>query len=224
MSQKPMFICITGIDGVGKTTHVNLIIEHLREKGIKCQYKWLRFHHLFSLPLLAFCRVAGYTRLSTLGNFQKCSYHEFYKSRFVSAIYPWILFFDTFLFTTIKVYIPMFFGTSIVCDRFVYDTLIDIAVATKDHEIYKKSVGKLFLKLIPKNARFVMLDLDKSTIFSRRSELKNDLTFGERYELYTEFSRLFDITIVYNGNINSIDSTIKGVTVTILKKLELYYA
>ncbi|AKB33063.1 hypothetical protein MSSIH_2373 [Methanosarcina siciliae HI350] len=200
MSQKSMFICITGIDGVGKTTHVNLVLEHLREKSVKCQYKWLRFHHLFSLPLLAFCRVAGYTCQSTLGYSQKCSYHEFYKSRLVSAVYPWILFFDTFLFTTIKVYIPMFFGTSIVCDRFVYDTLIDLAVATKDHEIYKKPVGKLFLKLIPKNARFVMLDLDKSAIFSRRLELKDDLTFDERYTLYQNFVNLFRIYVVDNND------------------------
>lgn len=209
MSQKPIFICITGIDGVGKTTHVNLIIEHLREKGIKCQYKWLRFHHLFSLPLLAFCRVAGYTRLSTLGNSQKCSYHEFYKSRLVSAIYPWILFFDTFLFTTVKVYIPMFFGISIVCDRFVYDTLIDMAVATKNHEIHKKPVGKLFLKLIPKNAHFVMLDLDKTTIFSRRPELKDDLTFDERYTLYQNFKNLFSIDFVDNNeNITNINKLV----------------
>lgn len=206
MSQKPMFICITGIDGVGKTTHVNLILEHLREKGIKCQYKWLRFHHLFSLPLLAFCRVAGYTRLSTLGNSQKCSYHEFYKSRFVSAIYPWILFFDTFLFAILKVYIPMFFGISIVCDRFVYDTLIDLEVATKDHEIYKKPVGKLFLKLIPKNAHFLMLDLDKSIIFSRRPELKDDLTFDERYALYENLPSRFNINVEDNcGSINQVN-------------------
>lgn len=209
MSQKPMFICITGIDGVGKTTHVNLILEHLREKGIKCQYKWLRFHYLFSLPLLVFCRVAGYTRLSTLGNSQKCSYHEFYKSRFVSAIYPWILFFDTFLFTTVKVYIPMLFGISIVCDRFVYDTLIDLEVATKDHEICKKSVGKLFLKLIPKNARFVMLDLDKSTIFSRRPELKDDLTFDERYALYRDISSQFNISVENNyGSTSQVNCSI----------------
>jgi len=211
MIQKPMFICITGIDGVGKTTHVNLILEHLRKKGIKCQYKWLRFHHLFSLPLLAFCRVAGYTRVSTLGGSQKCSYHEFYKSRLLSTIYPWILFFDTLLFTTIKVYIPMFFGTSIVCDRFVYDTLIDVSVATKDYKIHKKTVGKLFLKLVPKNASFVMLDLDKSTIFSRRPELKDDLTFDERYQLHHRYAFIFDVEVVLNnGTIDDINNSIKS--------------
>lgn len=199
MSQKPIFICITGIDGVGKTTHVNLILEYLREKGIKCQYKWLRFHHFFSLPLLAFCRIVGYTRLSTLGGSQKCSYHEFYKSKYISVVYPWILFFDTSILTIINVYIPMFFGTSIVCDRFVYDTLIDIAVATKDHEIYKKTIGKLFVKLIPKNAHFVMLALDKSLIFSRRPELKEDLTFDERYTLYEDLSFEFNIDVEENS-------------------------
>jgi thymidylate kinase len=212
MSQKPMFICITGIDGVGKTTHINLILKHLREKGIKCQYKWLRFHYLFSLPLLAFCRVVGYTRLSTLGNSQRCSYHEFYKSRFVSDIYPWILFFDTFLFITIKVYIPMFFGISIVCDRFVYDTLIDTDVATKDHEIYKKPVGKLFLKLIPKNGKFIMLFLEKPLIFLRRPELKDDVTFDERYVLYESYARIFGIDIAFNGGtINEVNNSILNI-------------
>lgn len=200
MSQKPMFICITGIDGTGKTTHVRKILEHLQNKGIKCQYKWLRFHHFLSLPLLAFCRLAGYTSVSTLGGTQKCSYHEYYRSRFISAVYPWILLVDTLLFTTTKIYIPMLFGTTIVCDRFVYDTLIDVAVAINDNEIYKKPVGKLFLKLIPKNAQFVMLNLDKSIIFSRRSELKDDLTFDKRYELYLSFANEFSIRVLDNGD------------------------
>ncbi len=204
-----MFICITGIDGVGKTTHVNLIIEHLRRKGIKCQYKWLRFHHFFSFPLLAFCRVMGYTRVSTLGDSQKCSYHEFYKSRFISSVYPWILFVDTFLFTTVKVYIPMFFGISIVCDRFIYDTLIDLAVATKRTDIHKEFVGKLFLKLIPKNAHFVMLSLEKSIILLRRPELKNDLTFDERYALYEDLSSQFNIDVEENrGSMSQVNCSI----------------
>lgn len=103
----------------------------------------------------------------------------------------------------------MFFGTTIVCDRFVYDTLIDMAVATKDNEIYKKPVGKLFFKLIPKNAHFVMLDLDKSTIFSRRPELKDDLTFDERYALYDDLSSLFNIHVENNcGSMSQVNCSI----------------
>ena len=198
MSKRPMFICITGIDGAGKTTHVKLILKYLRNKGIRCEYKWLRFHHFVSLPLLAFCKIAGYTHVSTLGGIQKCSFHEFYRSRLISTMYPWVLLIDTVLFTTAKVYIPMLTGTSIVCDRFVYDTLIDVAVATNDHEIYKKPVGKLYLKLIPNNARFVMLSLDKSVILSRRNELKDDATFDERYRLYQNFADELGIKVFNN--------------------------
>jgi thymidylate kinase len=201
MKQKPMFICITGIDGVGKTTHVNLILEHLRKKGIKCEYKWLRFHHYLSLPLLAFCRVAGYTKVSTLGGTQKCSYHEFYRSKVVSFIYPWILLADTVILTTFNVYIPMMFGTTIVCDRFVYDTLIDLAVATNNDDIHNKLVGKLFLSLIPQNSKFIMLTLDKSVIISRRNELNDDLTFDERYKLYNNIPAIFNINVVNNNKI-----------------------
>jgi thymidylate kinase len=103
----------------------------------------------------------------------------------------------------------MFFGTSIVCDRFVYDTLIDVAVATKVHEIYRKPVGKLFLKLIPKNAHFVMLDLDKSTIFLRRPELKDDLTFDERHALYESLSYRFNIHVEENcGSMSQVNCSI----------------
>lgn len=95
----------------------------------------------------------------------------------------------------------MLFGISIVCDRFVYDTLIDIAIATKDHEIYKKTIGKLFLKLIPRNSKFIMLTIDKSIIFSRRKELMDDLTFDERHELYMSFADAFGICVVDNRSL-----------------------
>ena len=163
MSNKPMFICITGIDGVGKTTHVNLILDISPEQGCQMQVPVATFSSAFvSLPLLAYCRLAGYTRVSSLGEKQKCSYHEFYRSKAVSAIYPCLLLIDTAIFMTIKVYIPMFFGTTIVCDRFVYDTLIDLAMAPGNQEIYKKIVGKLFLELIPQNSKFVCFILVKN--------------------------------------------------------------
>lgn len=122
---------------------------------------------------------------------------------------------DTVLFTTVKVYIPMVFGKTIVCDRFVYDTLIDVAVATRDYEIYNKAVGKLFLKLIPEIARIVMLNLDKDTVLSRRDELKDDITFDERYELYKSFSDEFGIKVVYNAgaveNVNKSAISVLGI-------------
>jgi thymidylate kinase len=203
-----MLICITGVDGVGKTTHAKLIFEQLKSRGIECRYEWLRFHYLFSMPLLAICRLTGHTRISTMGG-KKCSYHEFYRSRAISCIFPWLLLIDTSLFTALKVIVPMRLGSTIVCDRFIYDTLIDLCIAINDHRIYNKTIGKLFLKLIPRNAKFVILCLDKQEILSRRPELINDVTFDERYGLYQRFIKEFNLRSVYNnGSVDRVNQSI----------------
>lgn len=204
----PILICITGIDGVGKTTQAKLILEHLQNSGLKCRYEWFRFHHLISLPLLAICRIAGYTRTSNLAG-KNCSYHEFHKSMIVSLIYPWLLLIDTSLFAVVKIFIPMRLGSNIVCDRYIYDTLIDLCVAIKDFQIYKKRVGKLFLNLIPKNSRFIILCLDKQEIIARRPELIEDATFDERHGLYRLFIDEFQIDVVFNDkSINEVNESI----------------
>lgn len=197
-NQRARLICISGIDGTGKTTQSNLILAHLRDKGIRCNYEWFRFHHLISLPLLAFCRIAGYTKTSTIGN-KKCTYHEFHRSRIISKLYPWLLLIDTAFFATYKIYIPMIRCSNIICDRFVYDTLIDTSVAVGDHHIHKKRIGKLFLKLIPKNSKFIILCLNKDEILSRRPELVEDATFDERYKLYQLFINDFNLETISNN-------------------------
>jgi thymidylate kinase len=208
MNKKPMFICLIGIDGVGKTTHVNLILQYLRNNGIRCEYLWGRHYHFISLPLFAFSRLTGYTYTPSIDGKRICTHNEFYRSNLISLIYPWLLLIDAAIFTITKIKIPMYLGKTIVCDRFVYDTLIDIAISIKDYEIYNKFICELFLTLIPKNAKFIMINLEKSNIFSRRPEIKYDTTFNDRYELYRRFKDNFKIPMVDNseniGDVNNL--------------------
>lgn len=209
MNKKPMFICIMGIDGVGKTAHANLILQYLSNRGIRSKYLWGRCYHCISLPLFAFSRLAGYTYSPSIEGKQICTNHEFYRSNTLSSICPWLLWLDMVIFTIIKIQIPMYLGKTIVCDRFIYDSLIDIAISTRDQEIYKKFVCGLFLDLIPKNAQFIMLDLEKPTILSRRPEIMYDTTFDDRYKLYERFKDIFKIITINNsGNIKDVNNLI----------------
>jgi thymidylate kinase len=97
-----------------------------------------------------------------------------------------------------KIYLPKRFGYTIVCDRFVYDTLVDLMVDLKDFEIHKKNLGALFLGLAPKNAIVIHLDLDEKIISERREDLKADSTLGFRRKLYSKLCQDFDIPTVEN--------------------------
>ncbi|MDY6965775.1 MAG: hypothetical protein SVM80_07385 [Halobacteriota archaeon] len=195
--KKPLLICIVGIDGSGKTTQANMLLESLREEGVSCRYTWLRFHHLLSLPILAYARAMGLSEMKTLDGGGRIGYHYFYRSSFVSNLYPFFLFADTLIFTTLKIHMPMIlFGKTIACDRFIHDTIVDLMISTGDIEIYKSSIGKLFLKLIPKDARVVMLKVDENILIERRREIGQDKTLDKRIELYDRISDEFGLPVV----------------------------
>ena len=190
-------IAIIGPDGTGKSTQINLLINALKEEGINYDYKWLRFHHFFSFPILGLARLLGLSEIKTLKNGEKIGYHYFYKSRLISSLYSISLFVDTFVFTIVKVYIPMkLFNKNIACDRFIYDTLIDLMISTENFDIYKSMLGKLFLRLIPENSSSLMLIADEDILKNRRADVKYDKTLNSKLRLYRKIAQQFEIPVI----------------------------
>ncbi|ASJ03588.1 hypothetical protein A3L09_10130 [Thermococcus profundus] len=188
----PRLICIIGPDGAGKTTQAKLLIEKLRERGYKYEYRWMRFHHLFSLPLLALARLMKLTEVETLSDGKKLGYHHFYKSKLVSTIYPFILYIDTLLAMIFKIYIPLKIQRKrIVCDRFVHDTLVDLAIDLNDPDFINSKIAKKYLKLIPKDCQTILLIAPYERIKKRREDLKFDKSLEKRVMIYKESSKEF---------------------------------
>lgn len=179
---------------------------------MRCRYTWFRFFHFLSLPLLAYCRLVGLTIYETK-NEQRIGRHEFYRSKIISFLYPWVLFIDMLPMYFVKIFLPLCFGYTIICDRFIYDTLADLMIDLNDSEIHKKIVGKLYLKLIPKNTKAVLLDLDESVIRERRKDLAGDQSLGMRRKVYQQIAKEFNISAIKN------DATIEKVHEKIIKCL-----
>ncbi|MDH7508579.1 MAG: hypothetical protein QHH00_04180 [Methanomassiliicoccales archaeon] len=194
---KPRLICIIGPDGTGKTTQAKLLVEKLRKKEVDCDYKWMRFHHFFSLPVLALARLMGLSEVKTSKNGRIIGYHYFYKSKMISKLYTGLLFLDTLSFTMMKVYIPMkLLKKTVVCDRFIHDTLIDLAVSTGDKSVYNSKMGKLFIKLIPEDAKTFMLITDEDVLRERREDVMEDKTLEIKIDLYMRLAQQFKITMM----------------------------
>jgi thymidylate kinase len=194
---KNKLICIIGPDGTGKSTQIRLLIAAFQKMSINYEYRWLRFHHFISIPLLAVARILGYSEVVILGSGKKIGYHHFHNNWSLCHLYPLFLFADTFIFTAIKIYIPMIiFKKCIICDRFTYDTLVDLMISTGNYSIYDSVIGKLFLSLIPPNSKIVMLITSEDFLRSRRDDVLFDKVLSLKIKLYLDIAKKFNIDII----------------------------
>lgn len=144
----PRCIHLAGADGTGKSTQARILSDLLRSQNTSVRYVWLRWPRLFSLPLLVYARLRGYSWKETVDGHPH-GYWDFAGSWVMSRVYPWLLWIDALLYSAPNVYIPLLFGQRVVCDRFVVDTLADLMTALDDKDFDLRLPGSLFLALLP---------------------------------------------------------------------------
>ena len=181
------FFYITGADGTGKSTQTQLLIEHLQSRGIQCRHLWLRFPFFFSLPLLAYARWRGYSWHEVTDGVDH-GYWDFRCSWLMRRVFPWMFLIDAALASMFKVYLPLSLGHTIVCERFVFDMIVDLMVAFDDYSVHQGLPGKLYLSLMPRETVVIVLDLDADTIRKRRADLQIDRRLEARLNAFRRLS------------------------------------
>lgn len=177
------FIYITGCDGTGKSTQARLLIDQLRSQGVKTQHVWLRFPFLFSIPLLAYARLRGFSWYENTAGVRH-GYWNFRHSRLLRNWLPWTILIDATLTAVYKIYFPLLQEKTVVCERFVFDMLVDLAVGNDDPDLHRWLPGKLFFHLIPCDAKIILFDLDSEVIRERRADLKFDRLLETRLSMF----------------------------------------
>lgn len=188
-------ICIIGPDGTGKSTQARMLMDTLQSRGIECRYRWLRFHHFLSLPVLGLARLMGLSGTRVLDDGTRIGYHSFSRSRLVSALYPVLLFADTLGYYLAFVALPSrITGTTFVCDRFIHDTIIDLMISVGTDAFERLPMKKYFFGMIPgENLKVFLLNADDSVLIKRRNDIKHDAALSIRIKLYNEAAQICDI-------------------------------
>ena len=174
-----------GIDGSGKTTVVEWLAEALRKEGHEVDVLWLRFNHLLAKPLLAFCRLAGYTRYETVDGI-RVGYHDFYRSGFVSRLFVALQYLDALRVYWTSILPRLRKKRVLILDRFVHDILIDLMVDTRIQELDRNPLGRALLRLLPKESVVIPLRRAKNELLAARPESAVDRNFSRRLQLYEE--------------------------------------
>ncbi|HOM66363.1 MAG TPA: hypothetical protein PK591_11180 [Ignavibacteriales bacterium] len=196
-----MNIYLTGPDGSGKSTLLDAIKNEFRNRGIKTTTVWIRSPKIFSKPLMAYCRLMGYTKYFVKDGV-KYGYHDFSRSKLVSFVFPILQYFDlriTLLFRKKN-------NGVILYDRFVLDTLADLMVSTRHLNLHKTIIGRLFLSLMPSSTKVFVIMVDESIIRQRKLDTLHDPNLSVKLRVYDILAKDLGFDIINNNG--KIDETL----------------
>jgi len=166
-------ICFVGIDGSGKTTQAMKTLSYMRNRKNKCSYVWFGEPYLFSYPFMVACRILGFTRSISLQNGSDFIEHQYYRNKVIAFLWPWVQLIDLIILVSLRVVLPVSFGFTVVCDRFVHDALVGVMADTKDGNLPKRLVGRLILRIVPRGSAVFLLDTDVRVAYRRRLDVPN---------------------------------------------------
>jgi len=172
MRKRGMLICFTGIDGSGKTTHANLLIKALRERGHSCTYVWAAERPIFSYIFYGLTRLLGYWK-----EIKRDTYMDplelapsGIRNKF-NLIWFCFLFLDFQIKTLFKVRIPLFFKKIVICDRYVYDLLMELVLSGQ----YSDRFCKFLLQTLPIPRVTFLMDVSEKLAYERHGAPTNIL-------------------------------------------------
>ena len=200
MKNKGFLICFTGMDGTGKTTLSKNLVKSLKEREIECKYVYARLTPIISKP---FMWIGGLIFLHGKNMFENYSDYANTKrmaiehNSFLSRIYQQILLFDYFFQFFFKVKIPLIFNKNIVCDRYVYDTVItDLSV---DMNYSKDKVIDLLdnlLRFFPKPNITFLIDVSEEISYQRKNDTPSIEYLRERRGTYLNVGNKYKMVIL----------------------------
>lgn len=192
--KKGFLICFTGIDGSGKTTHAKSLIDFLNKEGYSCRYVWAASRPILSLTFFAFTRMLGYWKKTKKGEYTDPL--EFAPNELrakLGALWRCFLFVDFQIKVSLNVRIPLAIGRTVVCDRYVYDMIMELYLS----QLYTPRFADIIWKTIPRPAITFLMDVEEEAATSRRQIPTERLS--SRRQAFLNMSRVFEVIIV-NSN------------------------
>ena len=171
----------------------------MQQNGIRAAYKYARAQLILSKPIVL---LAGKVLLQRDQSHQNIDYTNekrvlFDQHKLLRGLYRNIILFDYFIQLFAKIEIPLALGKTIICDRYIYDTIItDFAVdmrSTNDQIV--SSINRCF-KILTKPDICFLIDVDETLALDRKTDHLNLDYLKYRRHLYLNIAKDFNMELL----------------------------
>jgi dTMP kinase len=190
-----VLICLSGIDGSGKTTLAKALIRYMNEHGTSGHYVWGGFSPTILLqPVLSFAKHLFYqeechtTVLPGKG--------RVLRSNLWATIYHHMVLADYILQMRTRVGFPLFLGRNVVCDRYVYDTVVNTALVLDYSDNKLLRLLRIMQRLVPRPSWVFVTDLPEDAAYARKDDILSIAFLAERRQRFHLIAATLDLPIL----------------------------
>ncbi len=191
-------ISLSGIDGAGKSTQINLISKYLRNKGLSVYVTESMFGYYLFKPFIKSLR--RFTKSSTEGPVRRNN-NPLYKLWFVLA------FVDIWISYSIKVKHLLSKYDVLIADRYYTDLWANLLY----YGYCPKWAFELFLLFLPTADLSIWLSVEPKNVFKREMEFDGNYYYSQQ-TIYERFRNLRNyITVDANSSAEEVFNKIKKI-------------
>lgn len=162
-------ISLSGIDGSGKSTQINLIEKALKLENKKVIKLWTRGGNTPGINFVKdLARKILGNKLPPSGHSKKRD--EMLTIGWIQKLWLFIGIIDLIRIYGINIRIHLLLGKSVICDRFLWDTLIDFKIMFPKIEVDRWIVWKILVLLTPTPHKSILLTIPEDVSEKRCSE------------------------------------------------------
>jgi thymidylate kinase len=166
---KGQIIAFSGLDGAGKSTQIQLLMETLEQRGKKPVFLWTRVGYTpFFSACKTFLRKIMMKKLPPPGRSEKRE--KAFKKVWVRNLWLVLSILDLIFVYSVYVRVSKILGRIIVADRYLWDTWIDLFLGFPETCVDQWIIWKILERVTPKpDLTFLLLiPVEEALIRSRK--------------------------------------------------------